>query len=211
MGFLLTKKGWLRRIVKDWRNRGHQKWPLLRFTRHPSKVRPIMNTPIPAERIASKIYLIRGKKVMLDRDLSELYCVPTKVLNQAVRRNLARFPEDFMFQLNKEEFDNWRSQFVTSNSRGLETRYAPFAFTEQGVAMLSSVLKSEQAVLVNIQIIRTFTHLREMIAENVQLRLKLEEMELRYDEGFRIVFDELRKLSDGGISLEEQIGFKTDV
>lgn len=170
-----------------------------------------MKDLIPAERIVSKIYLIRGKKVMIDRDLAELYGVPTKVLNQAVKRNINRFPDDFMFQLSVNEAESLRSQFVTSKIGRGGQRWSSNAFTEQGVAMLSSVLKSEQAVLVNIQIIRTFTRLREMIAENASLRSKLEEMELRYDEGFRMVFEAINKLVDSNDGPEELIGFNTDV
>ena len=115
---------------------------------------------IPIEKIVNKIYIFRGVKVMLDRDLAELYGVETKVLNQAVKRNIERFPLDFMFQLDKEEFQNWRSQFVTSNSDKMGLRYAPFVFTEQGVAMLSSVLNSDTAIQANIQIMRTFSIVR---------------------------------------------------
>ena len=118
---------------------------------------------IPQEIILNKIYEIRGQKVMLDRDLAELYGVETKVLKQAVRRNIQRFPEDFMFEMLKDEFQNWRSQFVTSNSEKMGLRYTPFCFTEQGVTMLSCVLNSQRAIEVNIQIIRTFTKMREMI------------------------------------------------
>jgi len=113
------------------------------------------------ERIEKKIFLIRGKKVMVDRDLAMLYQVPTKVMNQAVKRNLLRFPEDFMFQLTAIEMENWKSQFVTSNSGKMGLRKKPYAFTENGIAMLSSVLKSKKAIFVNIQIMRTFTQLRE--------------------------------------------------
>ena len=107
---------------------------------------------------------------MFDRDLAKLYCIETKVLNQAVRRNRERFPEDFMLQLTKEELDNWRSQFVTSNTEKMGLRRKPYAFTEQGVAMLSSVLNSRRAIQVNIQIMRTFTKLRQLMAEHVDLR-----------------------------------------
>jgi hypothetical protein len=115
---------------------------------------------VPAELIEKKIYLIRGQKVLLDRDLAELYRVETKVLKQAVKRNIKRFPDDFMFELSKAEFTHWRSQFVTSKSDKIGLRYSPMAFTEQGVAMLSSVLKSERAIEVNIQIMRAFVKLR---------------------------------------------------
>jgi ORF6N domain-containing protein len=128
--------------------------------------------------IESKIYLIRGRKVMLDSDLAELYQVPTKVLNQAVRRNLDRFPADFMFQLNEEELENWRSQIVTSNSGAkMGLRRPPYAFTEHGVAMLSSVLKSKRAVALNILIVRAFVRLREYLATHQELARKLEDVE----------------------------------
>jgi len=152
------------------------------------------NNVIPYERIENRIYLLRARKVMLDRDLAVLYGVSTSALNQAVRRNIGRFPYDFMFQLNKEEFGFLISQSVISkNGRG-GTRHLPTAFTEQGVAMLSSVLKSEKAILVNIQIIRTFTKLREMLGENDHLRRKIEAMEKQYDEQFKIVFEAIRNL-----------------
>ncbi|MDD5252187.1 MAG: ORF6N domain-containing protein [Patescibacteria group bacterium] len=165
---------------------------------------------VPSEVIESRIYLIRGRKVMIDRDLAALYGVLTKALNQAVRRNLSRFPEDFMFQLSTDETKNWKSQFVTSNSDRMGWRKRPLAFTEQGVAMLSSVLKSERAVMVNIQIIRTFTRLRELLAGHAGLRRKVEALESKYDERFRVVFDALRRLLDDGASdHEREIGFRT--
>jgi L-lactate utilization protein LutC len=133
---------------------------------------------VPVEFIERKIYLIRGCKVMLDSDLAELYQVPTKALNQAVRRNLPRFPADFMFQLNDEELENWRSQTVTSNPGAkMGLRHAPYAFTEHGVAMLSSVLTSERAVALNILIIRAFVRLREYLATHKDLARKLEDVE----------------------------------
>jgi len=129
------------------------------------------------EIITNKIYLIRGQKVMLDRDLAQLYGVETKQLKRQVRRNIERFPIDFMFQLNIEEFKNWRSQFGTSNSTDkMGLRYAPFVFSEQGVAMLSSVLNSPTAIKVNIQIIRVFTKIREMLTDNLNLKLEIEEI-----------------------------------
>src|SRR5690606_30812509 len=126
---------------------------------------------IPDEIITSKIYLIRGQKVMLDRDLAELYGVTTGNLNKAVGRNIKRFPDDFMFELDKEEFDNLRSQFDTSKWGG--TRKPPKAFTEQGVAMLSGVLNSDRAIAVNIQIIRVFTKIREVLTDTLNLRLEI--------------------------------------
>ena len=137
---------------------------------------------IPGERIERAILLLLGQKVLLDSDLANLYGVETKVLNQAVRRNLARFPADFMFQLTKAELENWRSRFVTSNpgaKMGLRRR--PYAFTEQGVAMLSSVLRSERAVAVNIEIMRTFVRLREMLAGHAELAKRLDDLEKKYD------------------------------
>ena len=121
-----------------------------------------MSDIVPIEKITSKIYIIRDTRIMLDRDLAELYGVKTKALKQAVRRNIARFPEDFMFELTKEEFRNWRSQFVTSNQDKMGLRYRPMAFIEQGVAMLSSILKSERAIGVNVAIMRAFVQLREI-------------------------------------------------
>src|SRR5206468_2407030 len=126
---------------------------------------------IPDEQVISKIYVIRGQKVMLDRDLAELYQVETRVLNQAVRRNIDRFPKDFMFQLSEKEFENWKSQTVISNSEKMGLRKRPFAFTEQGVAMLSSVLNSPTAIQVNIQIIRIFTKMREMLLTHKDILL----------------------------------------
>src|SRR5688500_9219114 len=129
------------------------------------------------ETVISKIYLIRGKKVMLDRDLAELYGVLTKNLNKAVKRNLDRFPEDFMFQLSKKETDDLRFQFGTSKSEHGGARYSPYVFTEQGVAMLSSVLNSKQAIAVNIQIIRVFTRMRELLLTHKDILAKLEHLE----------------------------------
>ena len=153
-----------------------------------------MQPIVPAEIIESKILFVRGKKVMLDRDLALLYGVETKVLNQAVKRNIKRFPDDFMFQLNWDEASELsRSQFVTLK-KGENIKYLPYAFTENGVAMLSSVLNSERAITVNIQIMRTFTRIKEMIATHKDLARKLEEMEKKYDAQFKVVFDTIRKL-----------------
>ncbi len=150
---------------------------------------------IPAERIEQSILLIRGQKVMLDADLAEMYGVETRVLNQAVKRNLRRFPDDFMFQLSSEEFAEWRSQIVTSNpSARMGLRRPPYAFTEQGVAMLSSVLRSDRAIDVNVEIMRTFVRLREMIASHADLVRRLDELENRYDGQFRQVFELIRQL-----------------
>jgi hypothetical protein len=161
---------------------------------------------IPAERIERHILLIRGQKVMLDAALAELYGVATKAFNQAVRRNISRFPPDFMFRLNRKELDILRSQFVTSSSWG-GRRYAPLAFTEQGVAMLSSVLRSERAVQVNIAIMRAFVKLRGMLASHHDLARKLEEMEKKYDAQFRVVFDAIRELMSPKVPAHRRIGF----
>ena len=146
-----------------------------------------MKELIPQVLVERKIFLIRGRRVMLDRDLAELYNVETRVLNQAVKRNLNRFPEDFMFQLTQAEMENWKSQIVISNKNKMGLRKAPYAFTENGVAMLSSVLGSERAVEVNIQIMRTFTRLREMLLTHKDLQKKIEDMEKKYDHQFKIV------------------------
>ncbi len=139
---------------------------------------------VSTEQITGKIYLIRGAKVMLDRDLAALYRVETKYLKQAVRRNISRFPDDFMFELSKEDLANLRSQMATFNSDEMSLRYATMAFTEQGVAMLSSILTSKRAIQVNIQIMRTFTKMRDMIAENEKLRKAVEKLKQQTDEEF---------------------------
>ena len=164
-----------------------------------------MGKVVPVERITTKIYLIRNIKVMLDRDLAELYEVETRVLKQAVRRNIKRFPKDFMFELTYQELRNLRSQFVMSSWGGV--RRAPMAFTEQGVAMLSSVLKSDRAIHVNIQIMRAFTQLREMLSTHKDLQRKIEEMESKYDEQFRIVFEAIKQLIDTESKPKRKIGF----
>jgi phage regulator Rha-like protein len=166
-----------------------------------------MTDLVPMESITGKILLLRGMKVMLDRDLAELYGVPTKALKQAVRRNSERFPDDFMFELSQEELANWRSQFVTSKSDKMGLRYPPLAFTEQGVAMLSTVLNSKRAIQVNIQIMRAFTSLRQMLATHEDLRRKIEDMESKYDEQFRVVFEALRQLLATEEQPERKIGF----
>ncbi len=148
---------------------------------------------VPVEIIQNKIYLIRGMKVMFDKDLAELYGVLTKNLNKAVNRNIERFPEDFMFQLTKEEMDSLRFQIGTLK-RGQHIKYMPHVFTEQGVAMLSSVLNSQRAIYVNIQIMRTFTKLREMMASHKDLARKIEEMEKKYDHQFKVVFDAIKQI-----------------
>ncbi len=166
---------------------------------------------IPAAYVENKIYLIRGTKVMLDEDLAALYGVPTKRLNQAVKRNMRRFPPDFMFELTKEEDANWRSQFVTSNSKA--RRWGILAFTEQGIAMLSTVLRSDRAIQVNIQIMRAFTQMRRLLVSNEELRLKMDELERKHDGNFRTVFAALREIMDKPDEPEapkEKIGFNTN-
>lgn len=167
------------------------------------------NEMIPVERIQEAIYLIRGKKVMLDRDLALLYAIPTKALKQAVRRNLERFPEDFMFILDAGELSHWRSQFVTSSADRKGLRYAPMAFTEQGVAMLSSVLNSPRAVQMNIAIMRTFVRLREIMATHQELARKIEELEKKYDSQFAVVFEAIRELIESPEPKRKEIGFHT--
>jgi hypothetical protein len=159
------------------------------------------------ERVVAAILILRGQRVILDSDLADLYGVSVKSLLQSVKRNLDRFPVDFMFQLEKQEVARLRSQFVTSNSRG-GRRYAPYVFTEQGVAMLSSVLRSRRAVLVNIEIMRAFVRLRSLLASNAELERKLSELEAKYDEQFRVVFDAIRELMKSpDPNPNRQIGF----
>jgi hypothetical protein len=148
---------------------------------------------VPPERIERSILLIRSHRVMLDADLAALYGVETKQLIQAVKRNIFRFPSDFMFELSKEEFKNLRSQFGSSSQWG-GRRYPPYAFTEQGVAMLSSILKSRRAVQVNIEIMRTFVRLRRILASHADLARELDDLEKKYDAQFRVVFEAIRQL-----------------
>ena len=149
---------------------------------------------IPVERIERSIFLIRGHKVMLDSDLAELYGVTTKRLNERVMRNFSRFPEDFMFQLTESETQLLRSQIATSKKGRGGRRYPPYAFTEQGVAMLSSVLGSKRAIQVNIEIMRAFVRLRRILASHADLARKLEALEKKYDTQFKIVFDAIRQV-----------------
>ena len=169
-----------------------------------------MSELVPMERIEDKILLMRGQKVMLDMDLARLYGVQTKVLVQAVKRNIERFPEDFMFQLTKEEFDNiLRSQSVTSSWGG--RRYLPYVFTEQGVAMLSSVLNSERAISVNIQIMRVFTNLRRMAMDYVEIKGKIEAIEQKYeehDQQIKDIFSVIKALLTTPVKEIKVIGFK---
>ena len=162
---------------------------------------------MPNERIISRIFLIRGKKVMIDRDLANLYGVETRSLNQAVRRNIDRFPVDFMFQLNQEETNIWKSQIVISVADKKGLRKSPLVFTEQGVAMLSSVLNSKKAIMVNIQIIRTFTQLRELLSTNKDLREKIENIEKKYDKQLREIFEAIKYLLMEETKPKEPIGF----
>jgi phage regulator Rha-like protein len=161
------------------------------------------------EKVINKIYIIRGQKVMLDRDLAEMYGVETKVLNQAVKRNMDRFPKDFMFKITKSEAEVSRSQIVTLK-RGQNVKYLPFAFTEQGVAMLSSVLNSPIAIQVNIQIIRVFTKMKEILLTNKDILLKLERMERDVKENKKdiaMIFSALKQLLDPPQPKRKLIGF----
>ena len=164
-----------------------------------------MNEIIPQEVIERKIFMIRGQKIMLSIDLAELYCVEVRILNQAVKRNIERFPLDFMFQLTNQEVSNLKSQFVISSWGGLRT--APYAFTEQGIAMLSSVLRSKKAIKINIEVMRAFVKLRQMLASNAQLARKLKALEKKYDEQFRIVFEAIYKIMDPPEKPKKKIGF----
>lgn len=164
---------------------------------------------IPVERIEKTIYFIRGEKVILDSDLADLYEVQTKILNQAVRRNSDRFPSDFMFQLTKEEVVELnRSQFVTGSQKHRDPRFRPYAFTEQGVAMLSSVLRSKRAIAVNVEIVRTFVRLRQLLTSNAELARRLDRLEKKYDQQFKVVFDAIRQLMMPAPSDTKQIGFR---
>jgi ORF6N domain-containing protein len=165
---------------------------------------------ITEESVVEKIHLIRGVKVMLDRDLAEMYDVDTRILKQAVKRNIVRFPEDFMFEMSPQEFKNWRSQFVMSNSDKMGLRHPPFCFTEQGVAMLSSVLHSETAIAVNIQIIRVFTKMKQLLLDNKELFLKIEKIERKlteHDEDIQNIFKVLKKLLQPEPVKRKTIGF----
>jgi hypothetical protein len=164
---------------------------------------------ISSEQIEKAIYLIRDEKVMLDRDLALLYGVQTKILNRAVKRNLARFPMDFMFQLTEDEAEALRFQIGTSNKGRGGRRYLPYVFTEQGVAMLSTVLNSERAIVVNIEIMRAFVKLRQLLASNTDLARRLDELESRYDKQFKIVFVAIRQLMAKPARDRKEIGFRS--
>jgi len=163
---------------------------------------------LPDEVISNKIYLIRGEKVMLDRDLADLYGVETKYLKRQVRRNILRFPDDFMFELTEKELQLWRSQFGTSKSDKMGLRYPPFAFTETGVAMLSSVLNSDRAIMLNIQIIRVFTKMRKMLETHKEILHKLEQLkkkDIEQDDKIMLIFKYLKQLEK---SKQEELDFK---
>lgn len=165
-----------------------------------------MKSIIPTETIENKIFLIRGQKVMLDRDLAALYGVKTKYLNQQVNRNIERFPSSFMFRLTTEE----TTELVANCNRFASlkhSRFAPYAFTEHGVAMLASVLKSKIAVKISIRIIETFIRIRQIISGNNELSRRLDEIEKKYDAQFKIVFDAIRELMSPAYSPKKQIGF----
>ena len=167
-----------------------------------------MKSLVPIDVIEKKILFINGQKVLLDSDLAALYGVTTKRLNEQVRRNLKRFPADFMYQLSQEEFESLRSHFATLNkSRGKHRKYLPYVFTEQGIAMLSGVLNSERAVDVNIQIMRTFVKLREMMSSHKDLARKLSALEKKYDGQFQIVFEAIKQLIEVEEKPKKKIGF----
>jgi len=168
-----------------------------------------MSALIPREEIEQTILVIRGHNVMLDSDLAHLYGVTAGRLNEAVKRNEDRFPSDFMFQLTKPEFEHLKSQIAISSSKWGGRRHAPYAFTEQGVAMLSRVLHSKRAVQVNIAIMRAFVQLREMITSNKGLARRLNELEKKYDGQFRVVFEAIRELMAEPAPKSRRIGFKT--
>ena len=168
-----------------------------------------MSHPVLLDRVERRILLLHGHKVMLSTDLAELYGVSPKVLVQAVKRNLERFPQDFMFQLTPEEARALRSQIVTlETGRGKYAKYLPYAFTEQGVAMLSSVLRSRRAVLVNIAIMRAFVRLRELLATHKDLARRLDDLERKYDVQFKAVFDAIRELMKPADPPKRRIGFR---
>lgn len=170
---------------------------------------PSQNAIVPTALISQKIFFVRGTRVMLDTDLARLYGVATKNLNKAVKRNASRFPADFMFQLSLKERHSLGFQSGTSKPGRGGRRYAPYAFTEQGVAMLSSVLRSSRAVQVNVAIIRTFVRLREMLATHEELRRKIDAMEKRYDARFQAVFETIRRMLETPIPAKKPIGFHT--
>ena len=165
--------------------------------------------PAVVEQIEKRIFIVRGQKVMLDSDLAELYSVPTRRLNEQVRRNIRRFPSDLMFQLTREELESLRSQIAISKRGRGGRRYTPLVFTEQGVAMLSSVLNSERAIQVNIEIMRAFVRLRRLISSHKDLADRLDNLEKKYDAQFKAVFDAIRKLMAPLEPKRRRIGFHT--
>lgn len=172
--------------------------------------KPLVALALPEKDIVNRIFLIRGHKVMIDRDLAEMYGVETRVLKQAVRRNISRFPEDFMFEMTNEELSNWRSQSVISNADKMGLRYPPFCFTEQGVAMLSSILNSETAIQVNIQIIRVFSRMKQLLMDNKDLLLKMEQLEKvvsKHDKEILAIFNAVKKLIEQPAKPRNPIGF----
>jgi phage regulator Rha-like protein len=178
------------------------------MTQRKSSKKDNITSLVPQEVIANKIFVIRGKKVMLDRDLAELYGVQTKRINEQVKRNIERFPDDFMFQLTKEEFKILKSQIATSSWGGV--RKLPYAFTEHGTLMLANVLKSPIAIEMSIVIIKTFTKLREMLTTHTDLKKKIEDMEEKYDKQFKIVFDAIKLLLEPPDKPEKEIGFRRE-
>jgi hypothetical protein len=173
-----------------------------------------MKKAIADEFVISKIYMIRGQKVMIDRDLAELYGVETRALKQAVRRNRSRFPQDFLFEMTKKEFLTWRKEHVADGGDWQGLRYAPFCFTEQGVTMLSCILNSRRAIEVNIQIIRIFTRLREMLSAHKDILLKLERLERKvggHDTDIKIIFSHIKKLLSPPNLPMRKIGFRQSV
>jgi ORF6N domain len=171
--------------------------------------KPRTGTSVIPDQVAGRILLLRGQRVLLDSALADLYEVPVRSLLQAVKRNLDRFPADFMFQMEKQDVIRLRSQIVISNGRG-GRRYAPYAFTEQGVAMLSSVLRSRRAVLVNVEIMRAFVNLRRLLVSNEDLARRLSELEAKYDKQFLVVFAAIRELMAApAVNSRKPIGFVT--
>lgn len=190
---------------------GRKLRPPLKLNNSMAKSKAVVK--VPDEIVMNKIYFIRSQKVMLDRDLASLYGVETKRLKEAIKRNVERFPDDFMFEMTQKEFENWRTQFATSNSDRIGLRYAPFCFTEQGVAMLSSVLNSEKAIKVNIQIMRIFTRIRQMLSDNTDLRLEIEKIKKKmdnHDKNIEQVFQYLDELLEKKENPKDrkQIGYR---
>lgn len=169
------------------------------------------NNALPLEIIQSRIYVIRGKKTMLDRDLASLYGVETRVLNQAVKRNIARFPDDFMFSLSREEIQGISQIVISSEAADLKFSSKVTAFTEQGIAMLSGILSSSRAIQVNIQIMRTFTKMREMLMNYQELKDKIENMEQKYDTQFKSVFDAIKLLISNDQEIHKRLTYEEEI